>query len=68
MKLWLQVVQYSDNSLKLLFLFNRSRLNKFLAWRKLREWETSKIVFYKVLTKIVLLDKSQKPKEKDQQL
>ena len=29
--------------------FNGSRLNKHLAWRWLKEWETTKILFYKVL-------------------
>ena len=33
-----------------LFLFNRSQLNKYLAWRRLEERETWKIEFYKVLT------------------
>ena len=32
------------------FPFNRGQLNKHLAWRKLKEWETWKLVCYKVLT------------------
>ena len=32
------------------FPFDRSQLNKHVAWRKLKEWETSTIVLYKVLT------------------
>ena len=32
------------------FPFNRGRLETFLAYRNLKERETSKIVFYKVLT------------------
>ena len=31
------------------FPFNGSRLNKHFPGRRLKEWETSKIVFYKVL-------------------
>ena len=32
------------------FPFNISQINKHLAWRRVKEWETSKIVFDKLLT------------------